>query len=95
MRPKTTFEVAEERASKGDTAAYDKAPRAPHCDPMVLHPVGTCEYCDRAEELQEERVRLRVSNTGINNRDWPCPSTKRRNLTTIHRWPGNQPYKES
>lgn len=62
----------------------------PHCDPRVLHSPEKCDTCSRFSELQEERVRLDVSNTGEMNRSWICPADRDR-PATHQLWPGNTP----
>lgn len=62
----------------------------PHCDSMILHVPGECEYCAQATWLQEERVRLDVSNTGHTNRAWPCPADRRRSADDYDAWGGNK-----
>lgn len=66
----------------------------PHCDCRVLHAPDECEYCADAKELQEERERLDVSNTGKMNRRWVCPADRDRPLTN-QEWRGNKPLKEA
>lgn len=65
----------------------------PHCDAYVLHPPGTCEYCDSPScaPLHEYRRVHGVNHTGV----WdlskaPCPAEVRRPKAKIDRWPGNQ-----
>ena len=61
----------------------------PHCDCRVLHAPDACEYCADAVELQEERERLDVSNTGMMNRRWVCPADRDRpSVNQI--WRGNK-----
>lgn len=85
MRPKTNVE----RAMDGEIE-WDKLPCAPHCDARVLHLPSECVYCAAATELQEERERLEISNTGHTNRKWPCPGDRERGLKSLNSWHGNR-----
>ena len=68
--------------------------RFPHCDARILHLPEECDYCKDATLLQEEREQLDVSNSGHQNRGWPCPVEKVRSLKTAHQWHGNAPRHE-
>lgn len=72
----------------------EKIAKHPHCDELVLHAPGKCEYCDLYPERQSQRVRDGVAFTGEpptkGGPEKPCPSTQRRPLSTIERWPGNR-----
>src|SRR5690606_20650220 len=71
-------------------ASYGHPCRVPHCDPRVLHSPERCDTCSKFIELQEERCRLDVSNTGEMNRTWVCPADRDR--PSQHQlWPGNTP----
>ena len=66
----------------------------PHCDAFVLHPAGTCEYCDlpKNKPLHDYRAAHGINHTGETDpTKKPCPAEERRRLSTIHRWPGNRP----
>ena len=78
-----------------EMAWSDGPERFPHCEPRVLHLPEDCKYCADAPMLQEERVRLEVSNTGHTNRKFPCPAEQARSLkNSINKWHGNTPQKE-
>jgi hypothetical protein len=63
----------------------------PHCDGLVLHAPGRCRFCDMSPELQAVRVSEGINFTGETDpAKRACPSTARRPLTTIERWPGNR-----
>lgn len=71
----------------------------PHCDKWVLHAPGERAYCDRHQDWQLARLRLRISFTGSTQPDdqWatrPCPATLFRPVEKIHRWGGNAPLQE-
>lgn len=66
----------------------------PHCDARILHLPHECDYCGMCDELQEERARLNVSNTGVANRQWPCPADRARSQKDYHAWDGNRPKKD-
>lgn len=74
---------------------HDQSIRYPHCDPRVLHVPEECMFCAEAKELQEEREKLGVSNTGKNNRSWPCPADKARSSTSLNSWHGNRAMTEA
>lgn len=64
----------------------------PHCDELVLHAPGTCEYCDRYPVDQAIRVSEGINFTGEGNPNKkPCPAEVRRKLSTINKWGGNVP----
>lgn len=66
-----------------------KMPMA-HCDQMILHAPGECQYCDRYPEAQELRKWWRINFTGHEDPDLaPCPSTHKRSGELRDRWPGN------
>lgn len=92
-RPKTRWEHARDAFELGDREAFAHLPRFPHCDSRILHHPHECGYCAQATELQAERERLDISNTGIANRRWPCPADQARSKATYHAWPGNRPSK--
>lgn len=65
----------------------------PHCDDLVLHAPGDCKYCDLYPEDQRERTNNGINFTGKSDPSMePCPSTLRRPLEVIERWPGNRAY---
>jgi hypothetical protein len=72
----------------------DPVPKASfaHCDDLVLHRKGSCEFCDMYPERQQGRIDAGVNFTGETDPGkLPCPSTEKRSLETINRWPGNRP----
>lgn len=91
-RPLLASELAAQRYEAGDRTAYDGLPRAPHCDSRILHAPNTgCDFCTEATELQEERERLDISNSGMTNRKWPCPADQARPRAQYEAWGGNKP----
>lgn len=69
--------------------------RFPHCDELVLHAPGKCQFCDRYSLWQHERIRDGVNFTGENDPNKKaCPSTARRPLAVIERWERNRAYPE-
>jgi hypothetical protein len=62
----------------------------PHCDPRILHPPGTCKYCDESG-LQEVREAWNIAYTGQPEEGkTPCPGEAARGLDNLNRWGGNQ-----
>jgi hypothetical protein len=62
----------------------------PHCDELVLHAPGECEFCDRCPEAQADRERRLINFTGHSEpHKEKCPSEVRRPLESIERWGGN------
>lgn len=63
----------------------------PHCDELVLHAPGECEYCDRHPDWQALRELWGVAFSGHDPQGWesPCPSEMRRPRETIILWAGN------
>jgi len=65
----------------------------PHCDYLILHSPGTCEFCDSRPVWQALRV---IYGINFTNEDYPnkepCPSLVRRSLETINKWGGNRPH---
>jgi len=79
---------------KAPAEAYEKLGQFPHCDPLILHRPGSCEYCDAHPEWQALREVYEINFTGEDNpQKSPCPATKYRPAYQAHRWPGNQPSK--
>jgi len=68
----------------------------PHCDALILHSPGKCEYCDRHPDWQALRSAQGIAfsdTTDEEIRDHnlvPCPSTYRRPADLRDRWPGNR-----
>ncbi len=65
-------------------------PPWPHCDARILHTPEECRYCAERTDLQEERVKLDVSNSGVANRKWPCPADVARGKAHYSAWHGNR-----
>jgi len=64
----------------------------PHCDALVLHAPGECEYCDRHPDWQQLRQMWGINFTGKTQpTKAPCPAERRRSVEKIHRWGGNRP----
>lgn len=62
----------------------------PHCDGLILHAPGECEFCDRHPDWQQARVDQKINFTGHHDEDKAtCPAEVRRPLETINRWGGN------
>jgi hypothetical protein len=63
----------------------------PHCDALVLHAPGACEYCDLHPDWQQLREMWGIAFTGeVARAKTICPSERRRPLALINQWPGNQ-----
>ncbi len=67
----------------------------PHCDSLILHSPGACEYCDRHPDWQALRSAQGVAFSDtpdslikVHNLI-PCPSTSARTAEVRDRWPGN------
>ena len=64
----------------------------PHCDAMVLHKPGNCQYCDMYPMKQLDRME---SNTNFSDENdstkLPCPSTYARSAEVRDKWIGNTP----
>lgn len=69
-----------------------KAP-FPHCDSLVLHAPGECQYCDHYPDEQKERIMNKVAFTGHEPKsdERQDPATIERPLETINKWHGNTP----
>lgn len=67
----------------------------PHCDSLVLHSPGACEFCDLHPGWQALRSAQGIAFTDMSEEDrvkhdlLPCPSTYRRPPEVRDRWPGN------
>jgi hypothetical protein len=64
----------------------------PHCDALVLHPRGTCQYCDLPENepLHQYRTDNNINHTGEHDpQKKQCPAEARRPKDLIDRWGGN------
>lgn len=67
----------------------------PHCDNRILHLPEECEFCAEATELQAQREREGISNTGHNNREWACPADLARGEKSLNSWRGNRRAKKT
>lgn len=82
-----------------DFPSAAEAARFPHCDSLILHRPGTCEYCDRYPDRQALRYKqgIAFSNDSASHVQAldliPCPSTVKRPADVRDRWPGNVPKK--
>lgn len=80
-----------------DVMGTNPAVQMPHCDQLVLHSPGTCEYCDRHPEWQQYRSAAGIAFSDMSERDVeanglvPCPSTYRRSAEVRDLWGGNRP----
>jgi hypothetical protein len=75
-------------------SAYDTLGQFPHCDPLILHRPGICEFCDRHADWQAIREVWEINFTGETDpQKAPCPSAKYRPAYQAHRWHGNRPSK--
>ncbi len=64
----------------------------PHCDASILHPPGSCTYCDLHPEWQELRQIWGINFTGQSDpKKAPCPSERIRTVAQAHQWAGNRP----
>lgn len=78
-----------------DTMGHEDSPQFPHCDALILHSPGTCEFCDRRPEWQRLRAAQGIAFSDYSNEVVeqnnlvPCPSTYRRSAEVRDRWPGN------
>lgn len=72
--------------------AFNALGQFPHCDALVLHRKGECEYCDAHPEWQALREVWSINFTGENDPDKaPCPSARYRPAYQVHQWGGNRP----
>lgn len=63
-----------------------------HCDQMILHAPGICDYCDHYPQFQKLREWWRINFTGEHDPNKaPCPSEHFRSGELRDRWPGNRP----
>jgi hypothetical protein len=87
------FHRAVERSYPGipypDDVEEGQAP-FPHCDELVLHAPGECEFCDHYPARQRQRERDGVNFTGHHDPGKrTCPAEVRRDLATLEAWGGN------
>ncbi len=71
--------------SKSLMDIYEGAP-FPHCDQLVLHAPGKCEYCDHYPILQTVRANNGIPFSG----EGGSPDEERRPREIIDRWAGNR-----
>lgn len=64
----------------------------PHCDALVLHAPGECEYCDRHPYMQAVREFYSIAFSGYEPEEGelPCPADFRRPGKS-QLWGGNTP----
>lgn len=76
--------------SAGPTGSSSDPLTFPHCEPLVLHAPGVCDYCDRYPKRQAARIRSKTLFTGEVPRDgWTaCPADLRRPPSSGS-WHGN------
>jgi len=64
----------------------------PHCDSLILHKNGECDYCDVYPDRQAQRIADGINFTGHKDPNKkPCPSEALRPAYIAHRWHGNRP----
>lgn len=66
--------------------APDGEGRFPHCDALILHRPGECEYCDRHPRSQQHRITRGIPFAG----EPGCPESLFRPMETAYRWGGNR-----
>lgn len=92
-----TVEVEEVSIPDDYTDTLGSRFQFPHCDSLILHRPGTCEFCDRRPDWQEYRAAAGIafsndSDEYIKNHGLvPCPSTVRRPAEIRDLWFGNVP----
>lgn len=80
-----------------EVMGHNPAIQMPHCDQLILHSPGTCEYCDRHVDWQAYRAAAGIAFSDMSAADVasnglaPCPSTYRRSAEARDRWGGNVP----
>lgn len=83
------------------TDALGTTIKFPHCDSLILHSPGVCEYCDRHPDWQALRSAQGIAFSDTPEADVkahnliPCPSTTRRPAEVRDRWYGNVPKSTS
>lgn len=74
--------------------AHQQISQFPHCDSLILHRRGSCQYCDSHPDWQALRIAWEINFTGeADPQKAPCPSAKYRPAYQAHRWHGNRPSK--
>jgi hypothetical protein len=72
--------------------AFRQLGQFPHCDHLILHIPGECEYCDAHPAWQALRLIWGINFSGENNpAKAPCPSSLIRPIEQAHNWPNNRP----
>lgn len=72
-------------------------PQFPHCDSLILHSPGVCEYCDRHPDWQALRSAQGIAFSDTSEEEIrandliPCPSTVKRPAEVRDQWYGNVP----
>jgi hypothetical protein len=74
-----------------EIAGIPQADLIPHCDDLVLHAHGECQYCDKHPRWQAARVRHHIAFTGQQPKPGQraCPAEVLRPAEKINRWYGN------
>lgn len=74
------------------TPVLDVIDQFPHCDALILHRPGQCEYCDEHPDWQELRELWQINFTGEHEPGKVlCPAEQKRDLRQIEKWCGNTP----
>lgn len=81
--------------AEGPPLGRQPIPVYPHCDQMILHAPGECQYCDAYPDWQRLRYDWGVAFTGHEiGRDGavvPCPADVSRPDGAHQMWGGNRP----
>lgn len=89
------FQIWKKRNDKVEVEEFDYddldgLPMA-HCDSLILHAPGECEFCDHYPQAQRLRDWWHINFTNHHDPDrLPCPSTLRRSDATRDLWGGNR-----
>jgi hypothetical protein len=92
-----TVKVEEVEVGGDYTDRLGTAIKFPHCDALILHSPGTCQFCDLHPDWQALRsaqgIAFSDDTDEIVQRHSlvPCPSTYRRSAEIRDRWHGNVP----
>lgn len=95
LEPQPELTPAQMDSAELKTIAYFDKPEEgktyPHCDWLVLHKPGECQYCDMSPDLQQFRIENNVNFTGESDPSKiSCPAERNRPVDVINQWPGNQ-----